>query len=362
MRGDLLRSSSPFPTVDPKAPNVPSPGIVIATPTFCSKVFGRGKCAGFYREMAEGEPGGPRQCPYGFAAWRRDVAGGSFVVTGLVPAPRMGGNAEAQRAGTFPASKVRREAVQAWLEEAVKLVQHLDEAARGEVGRRLRALHEVRRFNQVIKTVMERSCLNESPADPDKASPDLVRAWKASELVSVHLDALDVLANPDSIRGIQKHPTTFYKIVDMVSRIYRPMAQEKGVVLQLSGRSEAKVQSDGRTLHIVPSALIDNAIKYSDKGGRIDVCVGDSWRDGKRLVSVTVENDGPSATRAEEQKFFVGEARGELAKKRAEGSGLGLRLANVVAGLHGGRLSHEQRALAAGRARWRFCFEMEAGD
>lgn len=80
--------------------------------------------------------------------------------------------------------------------------------------------------------------------------------------------------------------------------------------------------------------LLDNAVKYTAAGGDVSVAV----REVEGVVSVIVEDRGPGIPDAllekvKERFFRVDESRG------TPGTGLGLSLANAVAGLHHGALT-----------------------
>lgn len=360
MKHDLLERiaifSSPFPVVDLTAPAVPSPGKVFATPRFCKKAFPRGECAQFYQRL--GDNAERLQCPFGFSVWPMTIGKARLAVTGLIGAPRLGGEDERLRAKEYSHHHVAAESVTNWAADVSEIVAQGDIEREREFARRLEALHEIRRFNQIIKTNMERACYAESPDDPDAARLELVRAHRASSLISVQLDALDLLANPASAMSFAPQRWVFYKIVDKMVRMYQVVAENRQVILQLSGRSVADVRVDLRTIHVVPSVFIDNAVKYSAPGERVRVHVADELRANIPVVTLEVTSRGPVATPEEEENLFLHRGRGRAARDVAEGSGIGLTLAKVVADQHRAWIHAEQRQLTTGRAEWIFRFQI----
>ncbi len=95
---------------------------------------------------------------------------------------------------------------------------------------------------------------------------------------------------------------------------------------------------DQRTIHIIPSVFIDNAIKYSEPGEIVDVGVEEEWRGYDKSVLLEVASYGPQATHEEEHNLFLRRGRGIAAKTVAEGSGIGLTLAKIVADEHMGTI------------------------
>jgi signal transduction histidine kinase len=150
----------------------------------------------------------------------------------------------------------------------------------------------------------------------------------------------------------------FYRVVDKMVRIFEVLSEGRGVQLSLSGASTAKILADERTIHIIPSAFIDNAIKYSKRGGKVEIHVSDGVRDNRLVVTCAVRSDGPPATPDEEQRLFRGRGRGEAARTMAEGTGVGLALAKVVADQHGGTVSALQRRTSLERSEWTFSCEI----
>jgi signal transduction histidine kinase len=281
------------------------------------------------------------------------------AIAGLIGTPRFDNDLERLRGKEYPQNRVLAEAVSSWIRQVGDIVQRGDVEREEEFSRRLDALHEIRRFNQIIKTNMERVCEKESPsADPDEAPVELVRAYRASSLISLQLDALDLLANPVSAMSFAPRPWVFYKIVDKIVRIYRVIADGRDVRIRLSGASLSRANVDQRTVHIIPSVFIDNAVKYSKSGEAVDVHISEDARDKQPVITLSVRSYGPMATDAEERALFLKRARGSIASGVAEGSGVGLTLAKVVSDQHKGWITAEQRLIGGDRAEWTFTFQI----
>lgn len=253
---------------------------------------------------------------------------------------------------------IHRDLVDRWVQRLPAVARGVDSAMSERSTGVFGAMHEIRSINSTIRTVMERVCLRQSPDSPDSAEPDLVRAWKASELISNQMDALDILSNPRIVQARPRCPITFFKLIDKVVRLYRPRAQQKGTTFKLEGRSHADVLYDPRTLHIIPSVYLDNAIKYSSHGGAVTVRVEEDLSSGEPWVGFEVTSHGPSATDDERLGFFNRRCRGGRARTKAEGSGLGLFMAKIVADQHGGCCSAFGNDLSANRTEWHFRFRM----
>jgi len=96
------------------------------------------------------------------------------------------------------------------------------------------------------------------------------------------------------------------------------------------------VMGDRTRLEQVAANLIDNALKYTPAGGRVDVEIG---RDGTSAL-LRVRDTGSGIPADEIPRIFDRLFRGD--KSRAErGLGLGLSLVKAVVGAHGGTVNVE---------------------
>jgi signal transduction histidine kinase len=118
-----------------------------------------------------------------------------------------------------------------------------------------------------------------------------------------------------------------------IAELYAALAEERGQVLQPRVPRAALVLGDRDMLQQAVANLLDNAVKFSPRGGRIELSA-EATATG---VEITVADHGPGIPRADRarapERFF----RGELARS-TRGSGLGLSLVQAVATLHGGVL------------------------
>jgi signal transduction histidine kinase len=94
------------------------------------------------------------------------------------------------------------------------------------------------------------------------------------------------------------------------------------------------VRGDRERLRQVLSNLIENAVKYSPAGGRVDVLArGDDGR-----VEVHVRDRGPGIAREHHKLIFEKFGRVQVGATATPGTGLGLFIARSIAEAHGGSL------------------------
>jgi two-component system sensor histidine kinase QseC len=160
---------------------------------------------------------------------------------------------------------------------------------------------------------------------------DIARQRLAMERVvrgvdrSAHLaDQLLLLARLDEHQRIATVPVELGLVARDAVLAHGPDARQKNMSLTLSGDASPGIIAEPVLVRILLDNLIDNAIKYADPGGRIDVIVR---RDaGKVLMSV--RDDGPGVAHEDfthlTNRFFRATA---TTGTQVSGSGLGLSIA-----------------------------------
>lgn len=112
-----------------------------------------------------------------------------------------------------------------------------------------------------------------------------------------------------------------------VGEAYMDAAIASGIELELgTARNSILVSGHADLLREALGNLIDNAIRYTPRGGRIELSVGD------QPPSITVTDTGPGIPPQDAAKVFERFVRGD--GTHGEGSGLGLAIVREIATLH----------------------------
>lgn len=158
---------------------------------------------------------------------------------------------------------------------------------------------------------------------------------RLQELVNDLLE-LSRLENTVPGRGLKLAPVGLGPLVDQVWAGLRPLAEQRGVHLQMQQPGEITVQADASRLHRALLNLIDNALRYSPDGGALEVAL--SSRGG--WCQLSVRDHGPGLSRDDLEHMFERFYRGDPARARSQrtGSGLGLSIVQQIAVTHGGRI------------------------
>ena len=122
-----------------------------------------------------------------------------------------------------------------------------------------------------------------------------------------------------------------------VHELYAPLAEEKEVAFALEAGTLPALRADGHLLFEAIGNLVDNAIKFAPRGGRV-VLRASGADDGR--VTLEVSDDGrgipPGEREAVLHRFYRSAASGA---DEAAGHGLGLPLVAAIVRLHGYALS-----------------------
>jgi two-component system sensor histidine kinase QseC len=107
------------------------------------------------------------------------------------------------------------------------------------------------------------------------------------------------------------------------------IAREKHVHIKTEFRDKCIIQGNSQTLHVMLRNLVDNAIRYGNDNGHIQISLE---TDGD-LVILCIDDDGPGI--ADEQLPEVFNRFYRIDNTSEKGSGLGLSITKRIADLHG---------------------------
>jgi signal transduction histidine kinase len=173
------------------------------------------------------------------------------------------------------------------------------------------------------------------PPDLGRYREALADCVEEADRVLVMLTTLmDITEAESGAMPLKREPVALADIVSRAVDLYRDTADAKGVTLAASADGGVRVSVDRTRLEQVAANLLDNAIKYTPAGGRVEVAAG---REGGRAV-LRVSDTGLGIPADEQPRIWDRLFRGD--RSRAErGLGLGLSLVKAVVEAHGGAVS-----------------------
>ena len=131
------------------------------------------------------------------------------------------------------------------------------------------------------------------------------------------------------------------------------LAADRKIDLGLARDAVVRVRGDAASLSMLLANLLDNALRYTPEGGRIDVAIDD---DAGHAV-LTVADNGPGIPAGDRERVFDRFHRGSNAEDvpGQSGSGLGLSIVKRIVDAHGAAITLDAGADGRGLvARVRF--------
>ena len=167
--------------------------------------------------------------------------------------------------------------------------------------------------------------------DPREALADCL---EEAERVAAMLDTLmDISEAEVGAMRLSRERLDLAEVVRDAVTLYSDVAEDKHIALQSHCAPGVCVSADRNRLRQVVANLLDNAIKYTPAGGRVEV---QTALDGAEAV-LTVADTGAGIPAGELPRIWERLYRGD-ASRSERGLGLGLSLVKAIVEAHGGRV------------------------
>jgi CheY-like chemotaxis protein len=238
----------------------------------------------------------------------------------------------------------------------IKNAQHEAEVAKGEAEQANQAKdHFLAMLSHELRTPLGPILLSASAMEGDETIPPPIRKEFAMISRNVDLetrlidDLLDVTRISKGKLQMHESIVDAHKLLAEAVAIVRHDTESKGVSVTLHLNAEAHhVFADPARLHQVFWNLIKNAVKFTEKGGRIDI-VSENRSDDLFVVRIADTGIG-IAPEVLPKIFNAFEQGGDARTRRFGGLGLGLTITKGLVELHGGKLSATSDGLGKGTA------------
>ena len=196
------------------------------------------------------------------------------------------------------------------------------------------AAHELRTPITVLRTRVEVAL--QQPRDAAHYVSALHSVEAEARRLGGIVDSLLVLARADSgERQIERERFFLDDVAIDAAGASRVVARQKGVEVTVEEFEEAPVVGDSALTRQLIMILLDNAVKFTDSGGEVRVRV--SLQQG--VPTFVVQDTGIGIKRDDLHRVFQRFFRGDTARSRTDGAGLGLSIARWIAREHGAEIS-----------------------
>src|SRR4051812_4826231 len=204
------------------------------------------------------------------------------------------------------------------------------------------ASHELKTPLTVLRADVERAM--HPNAAGSEAMQALEEALQETTRMADLVDSLLTLARADEGRfDIHREPIALGAVVRDVYETAVILGEDSGLDVSMSVLEEGLVDGDPRRLRQLFLNLITNAIKYTPRGGRVDLSLSHRLANE---IAFTVRDSGIGMSAGELSHVFERFWRADRARSRTSergGFGLGLAISQWIAQAHSGRITVQSR-------------------
>ena len=189
--------------------------------------------------------------------------------------------------------------------------------------------HDLRTPLSRMRLSIEHALNSDNPSVTREALLDC-----AEESEKIELMLLALMDQTEADNGMLKLQLTRVSVTDLLKdsyELYRYIAEERGVALQLSPAEDCQIYADPVRIQQLIGNLLDNAIKYTPAGGQVEVS---SYRENGQ-IRIVVQDNGIGIAEQDQTLIFDRLYRADPSRSEP-GMGLGLALVKAVVLAHQG--------------------------
>jgi len=197
------------------------------------------------------------------------------------------------------------------------------------------ASHELKTPLSTMKILIE-TLMYQDPMDPAMTKEFLTDVNKEIDRLNGIVSDLLTLVNIDSGMKLNLEELDIGNLLQEQVKRLSPLARENGIELDGQVKESLEVNGDALKLQQVVYNIIDNAIKYTPRGGEVHCTLN---RAGKKAI-IRVQDTGVGIPEDDLPHIFDRFYRVDKARSRETGgTGLGLSIVKQFVLLHGGNIT-----------------------
>lgn len=164
----------------------------------------------------------------------------------------------------------------------------------------------------------------------------IVIGEETDEMIRLVSDLMILVRSDARQLRLDKKTLHAVEVLEPLVERFQERARQKGVRLTWSPQTDCIFEADEGHFKRVMNNLVDNALKFTDAGGTVDVSL--SFHEEAAVIQV--RDSGIGITPENQPKIFMRFFRDEKARSR-EGSGLGLSIVKAICDAHGWQIGLE---------------------
>jgi len=200
--------------------------------------------------------------------------------------------------------------------------------------------HELRTPITALQAVLENLVDGVESPDPQTFRTMLAQVERLGRLVTQLLDLsrLESGAVPLDRSVFSVQPVLEHAVREQ--QLHAP-GVDVNVVVETP---DLTADGDPERVHQVVANLLENAVRYTPNGGRVEVRARRARGGHGSAVTIEVCDEGPGISKEQEARVFERFYRADTARASSDGgAGLGLAIAQWIVDLHGGDIHPERR-------------------
>jgi signal transduction histidine kinase len=200
--------------------------------------------------------------------------------------------------------------------------------------------HELRTPITALQAVLENLVDGVESPDPQTFRTMLAQVERLGRLVT---QLLDLSRLESGAVPLERSEFAVKPVLDHAVREQQLHAPGVDVEV-LVETPELTADGDPERIHQVVANLLENAVRYTPSGGRVEVHARRAHRGNGSAVTIEVCDEGPGIGAGQENRVFERFYRADTARASSDGgAGLGLAIAQWIVELHDGDIHPEQR-------------------
>lgn len=198
-------------------------------------------------------------------------------------------------------------------------------------------IHEIRNYNRIIDKNATRLSY-ETQKDKNRINLKNIKSYSDDLLdmsykIKFWLDYISYQLHSDLMQDVSISEQHLYRVFDKAIRHFRRLSRrnELGIKINFSGNSNSEIQGN-EIIAILPYLLIENAMKYSNKGAIIDI----EFIEFTNSIQIKINSIGPHIEEERNMIFEKGFRSKNAQLLTDSGAGRGLSFAKFIVDFHHG--------------------------